>query len=211
MLHTLNAWLVHYGYGVLFAALLLEMLALPLPGEVLMSYAGLLVFEGKMNLPLSILSAGGGVTAGITLSYWIGFRLGRPFFERHGRRFHLGPDKLDRTSRWFERYGNLLLLIAFYIPGIRHFTGYFSGVTRMAYARYAAFSYTGAFVWTGVFITLGSLLGPKWEHYHHIVNRVLAAAFIAAAIAALLVYGIRRSGRRRNAGVPEPAERVRPK
>lgn len=70
-----DAVLEHYGYWVLLSALFLEMLALPLPGEVLMSYAGLLVFQGKLNWLLAIISAGAGTVIRMTLSYWIGYRL----------------------------------------------------------------------------------------------------------------------------------------
>ncbi|MCY9696208.1 VTT domain-containing protein [Paenibacillus alginolyticus] len=189
----LTSWLEHYGYWVLFFALLLEMLALPLPGEVLMSYAGLLIFQGKLNWFLCILTAGAGVSTGVTLSYWIGFRLGSPFFEKYGTRVHLGPDKLDKISYWFQRYGNKVLVIAYFIPGIRHFTGYVSGVTRIRFRKYAWYAYTGAFLWVSVFISLGKVLGPKWEQYHHRMNRYLIYAGIIAAFIFILVYLYRKN------------------
>ncbi|WJH32790.1 VTT domain-containing protein [Paenibacillus sp. CC-CFT747] len=184
----LTAWLEHYGYGILFIALFLEMLALPLPGEVLLSYAGLLVFQGKLSLPLAILLAGAGASAGMTLSYWIGFRLGKPFFEKYGARFHMGPDKLDKVSHWFQKYGNVSLMVAYFIPGVRHITGYFSGTTRLSFRKYAAFAYSGAFLWVGVFLTLGKLLGPKWELYHHTINRYLLIGGIGTAFLLIMVY-----------------------
>lgn len=189
----LTSCLEHYGYWVLFFALLLEMLALPLPGEVLMSYAGLLIFQGKLNWFLCILTAGAGVSTGVTLSYWIGFRLGTPFFEKYGTRVHLGPDKLDKISYWFQKYGNKVLVIAYFIPGIRHFTGYFSGVTRISFRKYAWYAYTGAFIWVSVFISLGKVLGPKWEQYHHTINRYLIYAGIIAAFIFIMVYLYRKN------------------
>jgi len=162
--------LEHYGYWVLFFALLLEMLALPLPGELLMSYAGLAVFEGKLNWLLCIVAAGTGTSLGITLSYWIGYQLGTPFFEKYGTRVHLGTDKLDMVSKWYQKYGYKVLIIAYFIPGVRHITGYFSGTTKLSFRKYAIFAYSGAFFWVSVFILLGELLGPKWEQYHHKIN-----------------------------------------
>ena len=53
----------------------------------------------------------------MTISYWIGYKLGVPFFHKHGHRIHLGPDRLEKMSNWFENYGNKLLLIAYFIPG----------------------------------------------------------------------------------------------
>ena len=189
----LTNWLEHYGNGVLFLSLLLEMLALPLPGEVLMSYAGLLVFQGKLNWILSIITAGAGASVGMTISYWIGFRLGTPFFEKYGTRIHLGPDKLDKVSHWFQKYGNKVLIIAYFIPGVRHITGYFSGVTRIPFQKYAIFSYIGAFFWVSVFISLGKVLGPKWEQYHHTINRYLIIGGIIAAVILILAYIYRKN------------------
>jgi len=40
----LTTLIEHYGYAVLFLSLMLELIALPLPGEFLMGYAGVLVF-----------------------------------------------------------------------------------------------------------------------------------------------------------------------
>ncbi|BFH62581.1 bifunctional DedA family/phosphatase PAP2 family protein [Paenibacillus azoreducens] len=180
--HLVN-WLEHYGYLILFVGLFLEMLALPLPGEILMSYAGLLVFQGKLSWFFSILSSGLGAIFGMTLAYWIGSRLGTPFFEKYGSYIHLGTDKLHKVSHWFQKYGNKLIFIAFFIPGVRHITGYFSGVTRISFRKYALFAYSGAFFWTTTFISFGKVLGPKWELYHHKFSRyMLIAGFIAAGV-----------------------------
>jgi membrane protein DedA with SNARE-associated domain/membrane-associated phospholipid phosphatase len=181
-----------YGYYVLGIALMLELLALPLPGEVLMTYAGLMVFQGHLNWVVSILTAGFGASVGMTISYWIGYKLGTPFFEKYGAKIHLGPDKLKKTSQWFERYGNKLLIIAYYIPGIRHITGYFSGVTRLSFRTYMVYAFTGAFLWTGTFRSLGKFLGPKWEQFQHTLTKYLIIAGIVAAVIFVAVYIYRK-------------------
>ncbi|MCY9691473.1 VTT domain-containing protein [Paenibacillus alginolyticus] len=188
MAHFIQNLLDQYGYYVLGISLMLELLALPLPGEVLMTYAGLMVFQGHLNWILSILTAGLGASFGMTLSYWIGFKLGTPFFEKYGSKIHLGPDKLKKTSLWFKRYGNKLIIIAFFIPGVRHFTGYFSGVTRMPFRTYMVYAYIGAFIWTGTFISLGKILGPKWEQFHHTITKYLLITGILAVVIFIVVY-----------------------
>ncbi len=192
MAHFIQNLMDQYGYYVLGMALMLELLALPLPGEVLMTYAGLMVFQGNLNWILSILTAGLGASVGMTISYWIGYKLGTPFFEKYGSKIHLGPEKFKKTSQWFDRYGNKLLIIAFYIPGIRHFTGYFSGITRMSFRTYMMYAYTGAFIWTGTFISLGKILGPKWEQFHRMITKYLLIAGIIAAVIFVVVYLFRK-------------------
>jgi membrane protein DedA with SNARE-associated domain len=183
-----TAYMDQFGYIVLFAALLLELIALPLPGEVLMSYTGFLIFKGNLNWLASILIAGAGASIGMTISYWIGFKLGKPFFEKYGHHFHMGPEKIEKTSLWFTKHGNKLLIIAYFIPGVRHITGYFSGITRLPFRTFSLFAYSGAFIWVTVFITIGKLLGPQWEHFHNSIKKYLIIGSIIAAIIALLIY-----------------------
>jgi membrane protein DedA with SNARE-associated domain/membrane-associated phospholipid phosphatase len=171
---------------------MLELIALPLPGEFIMTYAGLIVFQGKLDWFLSIVAAGTGACIGMTISYWIGYRLGTPFFEKYGSKVHFGPDKLESVSRWFLIYGNKMLLIAYFIPGVRHITGIFSGTTRLPFRKYAAYAYSGAFIWVTLFISLGKLLGPKWEKYHHTVNRYLIILGVVSAIVYICVYLFRK-------------------
>lgn len=187
-----TTWLEHYGYIVLFLALMLELIAFGIPTEVLMSYAGFLVSQGKLSWGLSIFMAGLGSSIGITISYWIGFKLGSPFFEKYGHKIHLGPERLETTSRWFNKYGNKLLIVAYFIPGIRHITGYFSGITKISFRAFALYAYIGAFLWVSTFISLGKVLGPTWEQYHHSITKYLIIAGIVAAAILVFVYLYRK-------------------
>jgi len=179
-----------YGYIILFAALALELIAFPTPGETLMTYCGFLVFQGKLNWGISIVAASLGIISGITVSYFIGRTVGTPFFKKYGSYIYLGPDKLDKTSQWFERYGNGLLIAAYFIPGIRHVTGYFSGITRMNYRRFALNAYIGAFIWAGTFITLGRALGENWDEFRGSISKylIVAAVILVAALICFYIY-----------------------
>jgi membrane protein DedA with SNARE-associated domain len=155
-----------YGYIVLFISLMLELIIVPIPNEILMSYVGFLAYQGKVNFVLAILFGGAGGIAGVTISYWIGHKLGAPFFYKYGRKFHLGPEKIERMSRWNQKYGRRLLLFSYFIPGVRHVTSIFSGITRLPFRSFAIFSYIGVFLWVGTIISLGKIFGPKWEQFH---------------------------------------------
>ena len=182
----------HYGYVILFLSLMLELIALPIPGEFLMGYAGVLVFQGKLGWILSIVIAGLGSCTGMTISYWIGYKLGAPFFYKHGHRIHLGPDRLERMSNWFGNYGNKLLVIAYFIPGVRHFTGYFSGITHISFRAFALYAYIGAFIWTGTFISLGKLLGPQWEQFHASLKKYFLIGSIIVIILFVIIYILKK-------------------
>jgi membrane protein DedA with SNARE-associated domain len=167
---------------------MLELIAFPLPGEVLMTYCGFLVNQQKLNWLLSIIIASSGAIIGITISYFIGSILGATFFKRYGHYIHLGPDKLDKTSIWFNKYGNRLLVISYFIPGVRHITGYFSGITEISYKKFALNAYIGAILWTTTFISLGKVLGTNWEKYHSMITKYLIIGGLIISLIIIVIY-----------------------
>lgn len=179
-----------YGYIVLFMTLMLELIIFGIPTEILMSYSGFLVFQGRMGWIPSILAAGIGSCVGITISYFIGRRLGYPFFHKYGHKVHMGLERFDKFSGWFSRYGNALIAVAYFIPGVRHITGYFSGIIKMSFRKFAVFAYLGAFLWVFTFISLGKVLGPQWQTFHDATKKylVIGGILIAIAIAAFYVF-----------------------
>ncbi len=180
--------LSQYGYIILVISLSLELIALPLPGEALMMYCGYLVYMHKLNWGLSILFAASGSIAGMTISYFIGRILEEKFFEKYGHYLHMGPDNLEKISAWFERYGNILLVTAYYIPGVRHMTGYFSGVTKIPYKEYARYTYSGAVLWAATFISLGKIFGPKWEQYHKTMSKYFIVIGLIITVITVSIY-----------------------
>lgn len=165
-LDSLASWVDQYGYVVLFLVVLLEMIALPVSGQTVMAYCGFLAWQERLDWVACIVIAGIGASLGMSFAYWIGYKLGGPFFNRYGSYIHLKPDKMEETSRWMERYGNFSIVFAYYIPGVRHITGYLSGITKMPFGRFALSAYTGAFIWGTVFVSLGGLLGQEWKHFY---------------------------------------------
>jgi membrane protein DedA with SNARE-associated domain len=188
ILNSVIGLINHYGYIILFTALVLELIAFPLPGELMMTYCGFLVYQSKMNWILSILVATTGVIVGITISYFIGAKLGTRFFDKYGSYIHLGPKQREKTSKWFKSSGNKLLILAYFIPGVRHITGYFSGITEISYKRFAINAYFGAFLWTTTFISLGKVLGPNWDKFHTYISKYLLIGSLSIALIFIIVY-----------------------
>jgi membrane protein DedA with SNARE-associated domain len=176
-----------HSYLILFIGIFLELLALPISGEFLMSYAGYFVFQGKMNYALALFTVflSGGV--GITVTYWIGKAGGYKLIEKYGKFIHLGPERYKKTAAWFDQSGSKLLVFAYFIPGIRHFTGYISGISRMPFRKFFIPAYTGSFLWGFCFITLGKVLGPRWEAFHQSASKYFMF-FIIVFMIVLLGY-----------------------
>lgn len=181
-----------YGYALVFILLAIELMGVPfLPGEILVTYCGFLVFKGELNFVLLTIIATLGVCTGLTTSYFVGKKLGAPFFEKHGEKIHLGKDRMDKISGLINRYGTALIFFICFIPGLKHIIGYFSGMSSMKYKRYAIGGYLGAIVWAITFITLGDILGNNWSSLHKYVEKYLIVGAIIMIVAISIFYLIR--------------------
>ncbi len=95
---------------------------------------------------------------------------------------------MEKTSKWFKSSGNKLLILAYFIPGVRHITGYFSGITEISYRRFALNAYFGAFIWTTTFISLGKVLGPNWDKFHSYISKYLIIGSLIISLILIIIY-----------------------
>ncbi|MGL4453172.1 MAG: DedA family protein [Sarcina sp.] len=174
-----------YGYILVYVLLTIELMGVPfLPGEILLVYCGFLVFQGKLNIILLCIVATLGVSSGLTFSYFIGHKLGEPFFAKYGPKVHLGPDKMEKMSKLLNKYGSALIVFICFIPGLKHILGYFSGTSGMNFKKYAVGGYLGALIWSITFALIGDLLGSNWSQFHKYIIKYL---IIGATIFIVLI------------------------
>ncbi|TXR99259.1 DedA family protein [Bacillus sp. SH7-1] len=160
-----------YGYYVVLVGLLLEYIALPFPGEPTLAYAGFLSHQGDLSLPILIVLSFIGTSVGMTFQYFVGNKLGMPFIQKYGKYVFLTPKKINLTKMWFDKYGYFLIFIAFFIPGVRHFTGYFAGIINLPFRRFAMTIYSGALFWVSFFLIGGYWLGENLEEIFQILKQ----------------------------------------
>lgn len=191
MLRWIQELFAEYGYNVLFFGLLLEFIALPFPGETTMAFAGYLSYTGQLDFAVLMIVAFFGTTVGMTITYLVGLKAGLPFIQRYGRWFMFSPAKLEKTQRWFERYGSFLISIGYFIPGVRHFTGYFSGIIGIPFRKFALYAYGGALIWVTLFLAIGKVFGSQWTVIFHLLESY-APWIAAAAVILLALFYVRR-------------------
>ncbi|PFM96111.1 DedA family protein [Bacillus cereus] len=160
-----------YGYYVVLVGLLLEYIALPFPGEPTLAYAGFLSHQGDLSLPILIVLSFIGTSVGMTFQYFVGNKLGMPFIQKYGKYVFSPPQKINLTKMWFDKYGYFLIFIAFFIPGVRHFTGYFAGIINLPFRRFAMTIYSGALFWVSFFLIGGYWLGENLEEIFQILRQ----------------------------------------
>ncbi|HVV67451.1 MAG TPA: DedA family protein [Gammaproteobacteria bacterium] len=184
---ALTVWITQYGSFALFVLLAVGIFALPIPDETLMVFAGFLVAHGKLEPIPTLIAACAGACSGITVSYVLGRTAGTYLLKKYGHWIRITEAKMQRVHDWFERIGRFALLIGYFIPGVRHLTGYAAGISELEYSKFALFSYSGACIWVVCFLSLGYFLGNRWVTIiDHLDQRWYQLILIALGIVLLL-------------------------
>ncbi len=178
---TVTDWIGSGGVYAVFLLMLVDAV-FPAASEVVMVYAGALAAGAFPEHQVSLFgwetdsTAVGYVVMALagTLGYWVGSILGwgigmyggRPLLERHGRWFHLTPEKLDRADRWFERYEDKTVFFGRMIPVVRSFISIPAGVAEMPLGRYSILTFLGTLPWCFGLAAVGVAVGSSWETFH---------------------------------------------
>ncbi|KPV58831.1 alkaline phosphatase [Paenibacillus sp. A3] len=179
LLHVVQQLFEQYGYFVLLIGLPLDFIALPIPpGNSTLAYTGYLSFKGVLARLPAFAAALTGAFIGVTVTYWIGHKVGMPLIERYGKWLSLKPSHVEKTRRYYDKYGDRLLLIAFFVPGVRQFIGYFIGIIRVPYRKVVIYAYAGTTLWVASFFAVGYVFGEQWEQMFMLIERNLKVFFI---------------------------------
>ena len=178
-------WIEHYGYAGIFSLLAFGIVGLPVPDEWLLTFSGFLAFKGTLRFVPTFAAAFLGSACGITFSYTLGRIFDTYVIVKYGSLFHITPERMARVHGWFEKHGRWPLLVGYFVPGVRHLTGYIAGASELAFPKFILFAYSGAFCWTASFISLGFFLGENWNRvlgeFHRTKLLMIGAAIIAIA------------------------------
>jgi membrane protein DedA with SNARE-associated domain len=180
-----NTFLIHHlGYFGVFILMALESMIAPVPSELVMPFAGFLIFTGHFHpLPVMVASSLGSI-CGSLVSYYLG-RLGEPVVLRYGRYLLLNPHHLKWTDDFFARHGGKTIFISRFIPVVRHLISIPAGLARMSLGPFVIFTLAGATLWNGFLTYLGVRLKEHWyliQRYTHVLDvLVLVCLGLAAA------------------------------
>jgi membrane protein DedA with SNARE-associated domain len=196
---AITTWIADYGLYAIFALSVVDAI-LPAASELVMVYGGALAIgaftdkdvslggdpiESTLWAFLAVSLAGTiGYILGSVLGWAIGLYGGRPYLERHGRWLHITPAKLDKAEAWFERWGNVAVLVARCLPVVRSFISIPAGVAEMPLGRYTVLTTIGTIPWYFGLAAVGLAAGASWERFHDVWR------YADYAIVALVVLGI---------------------
>jgi membrane protein DedA with SNARE-associated domain len=141
-----------------------------------------------------------GYLAGAIVGWGVGLYGGRPLLEARGRWLHVTPQRLDRAERWFERWGNVGVLVGRITPIVRSFVSIPAGVLEMPLAPYTVLTAIGSAIWAFAIAGIGYGLGSSYRRFDHGFKYV--EYLVIAGVVLLAVYLLAKVTRRR---VSDPA------
>ena len=178
--------LASWGYGGVFSLMLAESISLPLPSEVILPYAGYLVFTGRLDFWVTVFLSTTAGTAGALVDYYIGLKLSQNRTLRSMRRINYIDEKLVRViDRWFSRHASSAVFLSRMIPGARTLVSFPAGATRMPVLKFIAYTTSGCLIWSATLIYVGVYLGRNWEAFLSVSG--LLSAITLGAVASILV------------------------
>jgi membrane protein DedA with SNARE-associated domain len=170
------------GYGGIALLMAIESACIPLPSELIMPFAGYLVYEGQMNLWWVATAGAIGCNLGSLVAYEIGCYGGRPLVERYGRWILMGKRELEWADRFFARWGYLAVFVGRLLPVIRTFIALPAGVARMPRGRFHLYTFLGSWPWCLALAYFGMKLGENWRSlgkYFHQFDFVIGFLLVA--------------------------------
>jgi membrane protein DedA with SNARE-associated domain len=191
------------GYGGLFLLIMLESTLVPVPSMLVMPFAGFLASQGTFSLPAILAINGAGALAGSLLSYWVGAAGGKPLLLRYGKYVLVSPDDLRKTEEFFARHGAWTVLIARFLPVVRHLISLPAGIARMKLSSFVVQTFIGAMIWGGGLMIVGYQIGANWESFVRRAKRidmVVAGVVVLIILAVAVRFLLKRRAARRAAG-----------
>jgi membrane protein DedA with SNARE-associated domain len=176
------------GYAGVAALMGIESACIPLPSEVIMPFAGYVVYQGHFSLCWAATAGALGCNLGSAVAYWIGAQGGRPLVERYGNWVLMSHDDLDRMTSFFKKYGSITVLVARMLPVVRTFIAFPAGIAKMSQLRFHIYTFIGSWPWCFALAYAGMKLGGKWhtdprfEQWFHRFHLAVEVALLAAVV-----------------------------
>jgi membrane protein DedA with SNARE-associated domain len=167
------------GYSGVVLLMAIESACIPLPSEIIMPFAGFLVFKGEMTLWGVALAGAVGCVVGSIPAYYLGMYGGRPLVEKYGKWVLISHKDLNWADKAFEKHGEIIIFIGRLLPAVRTFIAFPAGVARMNMTKFVVYTFVGSLIWCYLLALAGFKMGENWESlkvYFHEFHYVIAAA-----------------------------------
>jgi len=200
----MESFLTSAGYAALILFGFLEAACIPISSEITFGFAGVLAYQGHLNLALVIIIGSLAELAGSYTSYAVGRLGGKPLVHRLGRYVLVTESDIDRAERFLTGRGAWAVPVGRMLPFVRAFTSIVAGLVRIPAARFGVLSFIGTVIYAAALSSIGYGLGSAWKSVSHgltVVGYVLFALLVIA-IVGFVVHRWRQFRREARSGGP---------
>jgi len=190
----MESYLTSAGYAALILFGFLEAACIPISSEITFGFAGVLAYQGHLNLALVIIIGSAAELAGSYASYAVGRIGGKPLVAKLGRYVLVTQGDVDRAERFLAGRGAWAIPVGRMLPFIRAFTSIVAGLVRIPAGKFGVLSLIGTVIYATVLSLIGYELGHAWNSISHgltIVGYILFA-LVVIAIIGFVVYRLRQ-------------------
>ncbi|MEK6933686.1 MAG: DedA family protein [Nanoarchaeota archaeon] len=191
-----------FGYLGIFILMTIESSFFPLPSEVVLIPAGVLVAQGKMSLILVVISGVLGSLAGALVNYYLAFHFGRALTNKlilkYGKIFFLNSKSFSKSEKYFAKHGQITTFIGRLIPVIRHLISLPAGFAKMNMFKFCLYTILGSSFWVIILTYLGLLFGNNTELIKQNINLITLWALLVAGIIIIIYIIIQKRKSRIN-------------
>lgn len=157
-----------YGYMGIALLILIESVFPPVPSEVILLFGGFLTQRTEMTVPLVIVFATVGATAGASVLYLLGRLLDKEkikklFSGKLGKVLHLQAQDAAKAEGWFKRYQVWAVLLCRCVPIVRSLISIPAGMAKMKPLPFMVLTIIGTAVWNTAIVSIGAMAGEAWE------------------------------------------------
>ena len=178
------------GYPGLFLLVVAESTLVPVPSTLVFPFAGFLAAKGIFSLPVVLVLNSLGALVGSGISYWIGAAGGKPLLLKYGKYVLIRRKDIEKTEAWFANHGKATILIARFVPVVRHIISMPAGIARMRLVPFFVQTFVGATLWGGFLILLGYYMGEHWDTVANKIKRFDLVIGVTIVVA-VLVFAVR--------------------
>ena len=148
------------GYPGIVVLMGIESACIPLPSEVIMPFAGYLVYQGRFSSLFVVATMGAiGCNLGSVLAYEVGAYGGRPLIERFGKYILMNRHDLDVSERFFQKYGVWTVVLAPFIPAPSPLFYMAAGEAGMPFVLFIVADLIGTLAYIGAIVAAGWIIG----------------------------------------------------
>jgi len=177
-------------------AMAIESCCIPLPSEIVMPLAGLMIAQGTilkgtsplLGVFLVALAGAMGCLIGSIVAYGIGYKGGRPFILKYGRYLLISQHDADKADTFFIRWGSATVFFSRLLPVIRTYISLPAGITKMPFIRFCIYSFLGSLPWCFALAYVGYVLGNQVSKQLGLILHSLDAVILVGLVILAVLY-----------------------